>query len=145
MQKHPGAGNRVEPLSALTLQNQGEGELSEPGERGCSVGKATWQELSPLEYRDVATTISWPCREEFLSSHPPVSSWLLPLAKHNRKAEDKETLKISLVGCGSGLLDDVCVKVTNTGPLGEGVDEQERKWGGEQRRLRWKEGIWSRS
>uniref|UniRef100_A0A8C0KUF7 Potassium calcium-activated channel subfamily M alpha 1 n=1 Tax=Canis lupus dingo TaxID=286419 RepID=A0A8C0KUF7_CANLU len=30
-----------------------------------------------------------------------------------RKPEDKETLKTSLLGYGSGLLDDVCVKVTS--------------------------------
>lgn len=49
MEKHPRARNRKEPLSALDLQNPGEGELSEPGERGYGKGHLAGAESSVIQ------------------------------------------------------------------------------------------------
>lgn len=121
MTKHPGAHNRREPLSALDLQTQRRA-VRTWWERWCrkhclAGGGSFSKGISSLPF---PTTF-----------HPPVSCRPLPLAKHNRKPEDKETLKASFAGCRSGL-DDRWGKVTNWRRAGV-----RRRGSGEERRESW--------
>ena len=103
MTNHPSAHNRQEPLLALDLETQ---------KRAVRM----WRERLQCRKHCLAVAGSF---SKGISSlpipttfHPPVSCWPLPLAKHNRKPEDKETLKASFAGCRSRL-DDGWGKVTN--------------------------------